>query len=84
MIVYNDADRIEESEEPTQYKLGEPYNIQPDTSEPLPKVCCAFLEAIQKNIPPITDGQYGLDIIKVIDAAQISIRKKGEPIPIQF
>ena len=93
MIVYNDlkkkeilriSDRIDESEEPTQYKLGEPYNLQPDTSEPLPKVCRAFLEAIQKNTSPITDGQYGLDIIKVIEAVQISIHKKGEPIPIQF
>ena len=55
------------------------YNLQPDTSEPLPKVCRAFLEAIQTNTSPITDGQYGLDIIKVIEAAQISIRKKGEP-----
>ncbi len=66
------------------YKSGETEILKIDTSAALPKVCNAFRESIQKSIAPITDGKYGLDIVRIITAAQTSIHQRGQPIPIQF
>ena len=56
-------------------------------SEPLKLECQHFVECIQKNIQPITDGREGLRVLQVLDAAQRSLHLKKniqltkEPLP---
>lgn len=53
-------------------KVGEPLRIE----------CQHFLECIRTRRPPKSDGQDGLRVVKVLDAAQRSLQQNGVPISI--
>lgn len=46
--------------------------------EPLRLECEAFLSAISSRIPPLTDGQSGVRVLRVLEAAQRSLAASGE------
>ena len=48
--------------------------------EPLRNECQAFLEAIASRRPPLTDGESGLRVLGVLEAAQLSLARKGVPV----
>jgi len=48
--------------------------------EPLRCECQAFLDAIRTRRPPVTDGESGLRVLKVLQAAQRSLVMNGEPV----
>lgn len=56
-----------------KFKMDEPMRVE----------CKSFLECIQNNKYPISDGENGLDVLKVLIAIQESMHKKGEVIPIK-
>ena len=60
------------------YRRGDVYVPKFDTSEPLANVVDEFIGAIQKNKTPLTDGNAGLEIVDILEAAQKSIAKNGE------
>lgn len=75
-----------------EVKEGEPVPIRGNgdlvafgEEEPLSLECQAFLESIVTRQPPITDGQSGLRVLQVLQAAQRSLVMNGEPVslPIQ-
>lgn len=47
-----------------------------DEEEPLKKECQHFIEVVDKNIKPLTDGDEGLKVLKVLSAASKSKNKK--------
>ena len=47
-----------------------------DEEEPLKKECQHFIEVVEKNIKPLTDGDEGLKVLKVLSAASKSKNKK--------
>jgi predicted dehydrogenase len=49
-------------------------------SEPLRNECLAFLEAIENHTPPLTDGRSGLEVLKVLQAAQRSLVMNGNAV----
>ena len=51
-------------------KVGEPLRIE----------CSHFLECIRDRKQPLSDGYDGLRVVKVLDAAQHSLKKNGEPV----
>lgn len=53
-------------------------SIDPPESEPLREECTHFLKCCQERIKPITDGQEGLRVLKVLQAAQASANEDGE------
>lgn len=53
--------------------------IPVESSEPLKNECQHFLESIQKSHKPRTDGAEGLRVLKVLDAAEQSL-KTGEKV----
>lgn len=53
-----------------------------DMVEPLKLECQHFIECIHKNQPPFTDGENGLEILEVLDAAQKSLEANGKTIKI--
>jgi predicted dehydrogenase len=65
------------------YRVGDMFAPYIDKFEPLERVCRGFVDCIEQGGVPITDGQAGLDVVRVLDAAQESIRKDGERIPIE-
>ncbi len=68
-------------------KAGEPIPVKGEgkpiafpTQEPLKEECRAFLEAISTRQPPITDSESGLNVLKVLQAAQRSLITQGQTI----
>jgi predicted dehydrogenase len=52
--------------------------------EPLRRECEAFLEAVRTRDPPLADGQSGLDVLKVLEAAQRSLTTNGVAVNLPF
>jgi predicted dehydrogenase len=50
------------------------------TDEPLRQEMAAFLEAVRTRRPPITDGESGLRVLRVLHAAQRSLMTNGHPV----
>ena len=48
-----------------------------DSYEPLKKECKHFIDCIRENKSPLTDGENGLRVVKVLDAAQKSLKNNG-------
>jgi predicted dehydrogenase len=62
------------------YRIGDMFAPHIDKTEPLSLVCRSFRDAIELREPPRTDGRAGLEVVRILEAAQASIRKQGEPI----
>jgi len=50
--------------------------------EPLKLECAHFVECVRDRKRPLTDGLGGLRVVKVLDAAQRSLRNGGTPVAI--
>ncbi len=60
-----------------QYRTGDVHIPQFDTSEPLAEAVADFIDSIEKNRSPITDGNAGLSVVEILEAAQKSIKADG-------
>ena len=45
--------------------------VQVQESEPLKNECLHFIDVVNKNIEPLTNGKEGLDVLNVLEAASI-------------
>ena len=50
--------------------------------EPLRVECLHFVECVRERKQPLTDGVGGLRVVKVLDAAQRSLKAGGQPVAI--
>ncbi len=48
-----------------------------ELAEPLKIECQSFLNCIVANKTPKTDGKNGMDVVKVLEAADISLHNSG-------
>ena len=66
------------------YRLhsGDIYIPRIDTSEPLRIECAHFLDCIQQGKKPQTDGENGLRVVRVLEAAQRALQQRGEVVRI--
>jgi len=53
-----------------------PVDIAPIWKEPLKAECEAFLTAIQNGTPPLTSGEEGLRVLKILELSQHSLEQK--------
>jgi predicted dehydrogenase len=51
--------------------------------EPLKLECSHFVDCVRERKQPLTDGLGGLRVVKVLDAAQKSLKSGGAPVAIQ-
>jgi predicted dehydrogenase len=51
-------------------KIGEPLRIE----------CDHFLKCVRERVQPLSDGLDGLRVVKVLEAADISLKKDGAPV----
>lgn len=51
-----------------------------DGAEPLKLECQHFVECVRSRATPLTDGRDGLTVVKVLAAAQASLRLQGAPV----
>lgn len=64
------------------YRTGDMYSPQLDTSEALAIEVCHFADCIENGTPPLTGGQMGLNVVKVLEAASQSMANRGQCINI--
>ena len=53
-----------------------------DMTEPLRLECSHFLNCVRKKEKPLTDGLNGLEVVKILEKAQESLRNNGMPVAI--
>jgi len=78
LLLYDQRVEVKEGQ-PIPVK-GEGETVTFGQEEPLRLECQAFLQAMASRRPPITDGYSGLQVLKVLQAAQRSLITNGEPV----
>lgn len=63
-----------------QYRTGDMLAPKLDTTEALKLVSREFIDSINQNRKPLTDGEAGLRVVKLLQAANQSLKQKGKPI----
>lgn len=63
-----------------QYRTGDMFAPKLDQTEALRLECQHFKDCIEKGLKPISDGNFGLEIVKMLSAAQSSIEQQGKNI----
>jgi predicted dehydrogenase len=62
------------------YRLGDMWAPRLDTTEALSRMAREFIASIKDGRPPLTDGQSGLNIVKILEAAEMSIKHRGREV----
>lgn len=66
-----------------QYRTGDMISPKVDLTEALKKVTLEFYNAVNENRNPRTDGHAGLRVVRILEAANKSIRSNGQVIEIK-
>jgi predicted dehydrogenase len=98
MLVYNDMENIEkikvydcgvsmDSKESIyetliQYRTGDMHSPKIDSTEALSFATAEFINSIKEKRQPLTNGNEGLKVVKILEAAERSIKNKGKLIEI--
>jgi predicted dehydrogenase len=64
-----------------QYRQGDMYAPAIENSEALAREIRHFIHCIKQGTTPITDGRSGLRVVRILAAAEESIRQEGKRIP---
>lgn len=62
------------------YRTGDVWSPHVGRGEPLAAVAAEFLDCVATGRRPLTDGHAGLRVVRVLEAAQQSIKRQGERI----
>src|ERR1051326_6137199 len=62
------------------YHYGDAYIPYIKQDEPLKLECQHFLDCIRNGTTPITDGRLGLEVVRILEAADQSLRLQGRPV----
>jgi predicted dehydrogenase len=64
------------------YHYGDMYVPYIKQEEPLRSECQHFLDCIKEGISPLTDGQRGLELVRILEASSRSLKQGGGAIPL--
>jgi predicted dehydrogenase len=59
------------------YHYGDAYVPYIKQDEPLKLECQHFIDCIRNHAEPVTSGRLGLDVVRILEAADASLRNKG-------
>lgn len=62
------------------YRMGDMYAPCLETKEALKVECEHFIECITNGKKPVSDGYAGLEVVRVLEAASLSIKMEGEKV----
>jgi hypothetical protein len=65
-----------------QLRDGDILSPRINTSEPLKNQCSHFVSCVANDHFPLTDGINGLNVIRVMEAINSSLEKRGAPVEI--
>jgi predicted dehydrogenase len=64
------------------YRSGDMWAPKVDQTEALKAECEYFVDCVQNNKQPFNDGHAGLEVVKMLEAADKSIRERGRIVQI--
>jgi predicted dehydrogenase len=62
------------------YRTGDMWAPQLDSTEALARAALHFVQALEQNTTPLTDGQAGLRVVRILEAASQSLTQRGRPV----
>jgi predicted dehydrogenase len=65
-----------------QYRIGDMHSPKLVATEALTLGVEEFIKSIIEKRKPLTNGEDGLKVVQILEAAEISIKEKGKLIPI--
>lgn len=65
------------------YRTGDMWAPQVDAREALAVETAHFIECVTQNKRPITDGESGVRMVRVLEAANTSLAKNGQPVELR-
>lgn len=71
------ADEEETYKTLVSYRTGDVWVPKLDPTEALRYVCAEFLDSIKHSRPSVSDGAAGLRVVRLLEAAQVSINEGG-------
>lgn len=54
-----------------------------EMQEPLRLECLHFLDCVRDRKRPLTDSRHGIQVVRVLEKAQLSLKRKGAPVAVQ-
>jgi predicted dehydrogenase len=66
-----------------QYRTGDMYAPKLDQTEALKTECRHFIDCIRQNEQPLSNGEFGLGVVELLEAAQRSVQQKGLSIALE-
>lgn len=64
------------------YHYGDSYIPHIRQEEPLKVECQHFLDCIESGQEPLTGGEEGLELVRILEAASKSLKERGAPVPL--
>ena len=62
------------------YHYGDMYAPYIKQEEPLKTECQHFLDCIRDGVSPLTDGNRGLELVRILEASSESLKRGGSPV----
>lgn len=62
------------------YRLGDMWAPRLDTTEALRSVVGEFVDCVNTGRRPVTDGVSGLNVVKILEASEMSIKRRGREV----
>jgi predicted dehydrogenase len=75
-IVYNSKENIYNAL--VQYRIGDMYSPRVDQTEALTLAVEEFVSAVEENRTPLTSGYDGLEIVRLLEMADYSLKHQGK------
>jgi predicted dehydrogenase len=66
------------------YRTGDIISPRLATDEPLRMEIADFAQSIRSGLPPRSDMHLGLDVVRMVEAAELSMRHSGAAIPLNL
>lgn len=64
-------------------RIGDIWIPKVEMQEPLRLSCLHFLECVEKRKQPLTDGSHGIRVVRILEKAQLSLKRKGVAVRVQ-
>ncbi len=81
--IESESDRESAYQTLVSYRTGDVWIPKIDGTEALKSACNEFLDSIIEKRKPMTDGEAGLRVVKLLESAQVSIKNNGNFVKIE-
>ena len=78
LVLYNQ--RVDMNNKLPVLQKGESQSVPLSGDEPLRQECAHFLECIETNKQPLSNAESGIQVLKVLQACQMSLQLNGRPV----